>query len=76
MILPITEHADGLADGGNRAFSTSRPYRPGTLVVFLNEIALHREGEDGWDETGPCIFRMKEAPRVGDSLSVYYLPQY
>jgi hypothetical protein len=74
MKCPIIEPADGIVNGTNRVFRSSRTYRPSSLRVFLNGILNRRELVDGWVELGSNKVRLNEAPKTGDIVQVYYIP--
>lgn len=72
---PIILPAVGTVNGVNKDFRTPSPYVPGSVVVYLNGFSKEKAADDGWEETGYDRFRMKEAPKVGDQVQVYYLRQ-
>ncbi len=76
MALPIIEVPSGAIDGVNKVFTTSQPYTPGEISVFLNGLLQRRDFDDGWIETNPGagIVTLKEAPQTTDVVQVYYLP--
>lgn len=72
MAFTLMEPAIGATDGTNRVFQTSAPYRPGSVIVFLNGGSLVREYENGWVELGGNSFRLNEAPLLGDTVLVLF----
>jgi hypothetical protein len=76
VALPILEVPTGAIDGVNQTFTTSQPYGPGNIRVFLNGLLQRRDFVDGWFETDPAAGRLtlKEAPRSTDVVQVYYMP--
>lgn len=74
MSFPGFEIPVGSIDGINRIFYVSADYRPGTPRVWLNGLLLVKHGEDGWTEMGGKKLQLHEAPRVGDTVQVYYTP--
>lgn len=76
MLLPVIEEAIGEPNGYLSVFYTKKPYRPGTLVVFLNATSLVAAGDNGWIETGNNSFKLKEVPLPGDVIMVYYIPAF
>jgi hypothetical protein len=66
------EDAIGTVDGTNKDFQTSIPYVPGSLEVFVNGVLNRNQDIDGWTESLPKSFRMKEAPDPPDRLRVFY----
>jgi hypothetical protein len=73
MANPRIEDAIGVIDGVNKDFTTSLDYTAGTLNVWVNGVLVRQQDDDGWNETGANSFSMKEAPRLGDTLRVFYL---
>jgi hypothetical protein len=59
-------------DGVTTSFHTSKPYKPGSVSVWLNGIKILSEFEDGFTEAGGTEILMKEAPWVGDSLQAEF----
>lgn len=74
MAAAVLEPVIGAVNGSNRDFRTASQYVPGTLVVFLNGLALAADTDDGWIELGGNRFRMKTAPFAADAVQVYYRP--
>ena len=72
MNPPVKELAIGLPDGVTTDFQTRIPYVSGTVVPFINGQALPEDviEVDSW-----LIFRLEYAPKVGDTISVYYVPK-
>lgn len=70
----VFEVPSGVVDSVNTLYVTSRPYRVGSLSVYLNGQLKRPAFDDGFLETSPSSgqFTMKEAPRVGDDVQVYY----
>jgi hypothetical protein len=65
----------GDIDGANEYFTTSLPYVSGTLKVWRDGVLVRRYDDDGWAELSPSLgtFRIREVPRLGDTLSVRYI---
>lgn len=74
MKCPLIEPADGVVNGVNVIFRTSRPYRPGTLRVFRNGNLNRQDLTDGWIELGSSKVRLNEAPKTEDIIQLYYIP--
>ena len=74
MSCPVIEPADGIVNGTNTIFRTSRCYIPGSLRVFLNGILIRRDLDDGWAELGDRKVELNEAPNTGDVVQLYYVP--
>lgn len=74
MQMAVMEPLIGIVNGINRDFRTSAPYISGTLIVFLNGVALQEDVEGGWVELGSGRLRMNEAPITGDAIQVYFRP--
>jgi len=72
--FPTFEVPSGAINGTNRIFYVSSDYRTGTPRVWLNGLLLVKHGIDGWVEMGGKKLQLHEAPRVGDTLQVYYMP--
>lgn len=70
--LATDEVPTGTVNGTNTAFTTVRPYIPGTLEVFINGIKQARVTH--FAETTPTtgIFTMGDAPLTGDNIIVNY----
>jgi len=64
MPTPRFEDANGVVDGVNTSFTTNLAYEPGSLEVFINGQLKRTQDEDGWTETGPQSFELKEAPII------------
>lgn len=60
-------------DGFRTLFHTTVAYNPGTVRVFWNGQLVTEGRDDGWVELGGNRIRMKEPPRIGDVLQVWYL---
>ena len=69
---PIKEIPTPDPDGVTTDFSTSQPYRSGSVSVWLNGMRLIAEWDDGFVELGGTVIQMKEAPYTGDSLTVQF----
>lgn len=69
----IEERVAGLVDGANTLFETEKVYRGGTLIAYRNGQALEQTMENGWDELGGKLFRMKVAPMQKDVIGAYYI---
>jgi hypothetical protein len=67
------ERVQGVVDGSNTLFKTSKKYRPGTLIVFRSGQALVASRDNGFIEIGGKNFRMKQAPVVDDVIGAYYV---
>ena len=74
MSFPVFEIPSGAVDGFNRIFYVSVDYRPGTPRVWLNGLLHVKHGEDGWTEMGGKKLQLHEAPRIGDTVQVFYTP--
>jgi hypothetical protein len=74
MTFPLFEVPAGAVDGSNRIFYVSVDYKPGTPRVWLNGLLLVKYGEDGWTEMGGRKLQLHEAPRLGDTVQVFYTP--
>ena len=72
---PIIRPAIGVVNGVNQDYRTPSPYVPGSVVMFLNGLARKQAADDGWTEEGYDRVRMKQAPKTGDHVEVYYLRQ-
>jgi len=74
-MVPRVETALGAINGVNTSFFSLVPYTPGTTAVFLNGDLLEPLLDNGWLETSAALglFTMKEAPRTGDVVRIYYL---
>jgi hypothetical protein len=72
MSNPHFEVAGGTIDGVNVLFTTSLPYTPGTVAVFLNGQLL-RTNE--WMELGGRTFQLAQPPVPPDMVQVFYLDQ-
>ena len=74
MALPHYEKLAGVIDGVNVNFTTSRPYSPGSLSVYLNG---QLQQQDCWTETDPSTgavtVSFQYAPRVGEVVQAFYL---
>lgn len=74
MPLPVIRHPSGAIDGFNTIFYTPTAYLSGSLRVWRNGVLLRADLVDGWVELGAGKFQMKEPPKAGDTLTVYYVP--
>lgn len=74
MSFPRFETPSGAVNGSNRIFHTGTDYRSGTPRVWLNGLLLVKFGRDGWTEMGGKKLQLHEAPRVGDTVQVFYTP--
>lgn len=63
--------AIGAIDGVNKDFTVALGFIASTVVVFVNGQLRPQAGTDGWMILGATI-RLNEAPRVGDSVQVFY----
>ena len=63
----------GTVNGNNKKFMTRNEYKPGTLLVSLNGVALIKNSVTGWTEAKPNKFNMKIAPEIGDELLAGYI---
>lgn len=68
----IEERVSGFVDGSNQVFETVVPYQAGSLQVLLNGVLKDKQRDDGWDEIGGKLFRMKKPPQPGDFVGAYY----
>lgn len=68
------EAAVGAIDGQNRVFSVSTWYVPGSVQVFINGFVVRKDWADGFDELGRDKIRMKQAPKAGDDVRIYFRP--
>ena len=68
----IEDAAPAVGDGVNKDFFTSKIYNSGSLEVWLNGNLQRTQDDDGWVETGPDSFQLKEAPLVDERVRVYY----
>lgn len=64
--------AVGTPDGVLTDFETQRPYRVGTLRVSINGMFRRPDLDDGFVELGESAFRMRVAPRTGDTIWTFY----
>lgn len=71
MAYVLFETLVGAVDGVNRTFETTRSYVAGSVVVFLNGLALNIASDD-WAELGGKKIRMKVAPRDTDRVQAFY----
>lgn len=60
--------------GGHHDFTTSKPYVPGTLEVYLFGI-LQGVPPTYWTESGVDTFHTVDALDDGDTLTVCYQPR-
>jgi hypothetical protein len=67
---PLTPDADGI----RVVFSTSRPYRAGTVSLWVNGRRKIQTWDDGFVELGGTDIQLNEAPWLGDSLQARYEP--
>ena len=72
MSDPILAEAIGPIDGSNVDFNTPVAYIPGSLFAYLNGILVQQSGTEGPIELLGTSVRMREAPRVGDTLHFYF----
>ena len=70
---PIFEVALGTPNGVTTVFGTTAPYKPGSVQVFMNGALRRQDFQDGWIEIGSQQVKLKEAPRVGDTVQIYYI---
>lgn len=73
MVTNLLE-ATGVIDGVNRDFSAPEAYEPGSLRVLRNGNLLARYLANGWEEVDPALgtFRLRSAPKIGDSVFIFY----
>lgn len=71
MYAPI-ETPTGSVNGTNRIFYCSASYVPGTVRVWINGQLKRPDLVDGWVEKTPNKIELKEAPRVGELVQVWY----
>lgn len=62
----------GTPDGGLLNFQTQHPYQIGSLRVLINGMFRKAELDDGFLELGGSDFRMKVAPKAGDTIWAFY----
>lgn len=74
MTSPVVEQLSGTSDGVNKIFRTSRLYKAGSVVTYLNGLAKVPGNEDGCVELGNRRVEMKEAPQTADIVFAYYIP--
>lgn len=72
MVDVRLESAVGVVNGVNVTFNTVLPYLSSSLEVFVNGMLRRNQDQDGWVETGANEFQLKEAPQVGDRVTVFY----
>jgi hypothetical protein len=63
---------NGVIDGQNTTFRTSKAMMPGTIAVFLNGLNLDPGLETGWFLLSDRLIQFKEPPLVGDTVGVDY----
>ena len=68
-VRPVKEPAIGVVDGVNRVFQSTRDYKPGTAVAFLNGQAR----PERTTELGGKTFELELAPKVDDQVVIYYV---
>jgi len=71
---PRNEPLQGDTDGVNRTFYTSLSWRPGTLQVFNDGLAITPDDDDGWTEPAPRTIVLNEAPLSGQRITARYTP--
>lgn len=74
MQPPRIETPTGAVNGVNRTFFVTADYVPGTVRIFLNGQLKSPPLEDGHTELGGRKINIKDAPRAGDVVRVYYIP--
>lgn len=74
MQPPRIESPTGAVNGVNKIYYVSADYVPGTVRVFINGQVKAPELEDGHTELGGRKINIKEAPRIGDVVRIYYIP--
>jgi hypothetical protein len=67
----INEHLSGAVDGSNATYSTSRPFVPETVQVYIN--GLLQEPVVDFQTTGNDTIHLSESPLPTDKLLVSYL---
>ena len=72
MTEPVLAEAIGVIDGINVDFNTPVAYQPGTLFAYLNGVLVQQSGTEGPIEMGGTDVRMREAPRIDDTLHFYF----
>jgi hypothetical protein len=72
---PLYEVPSGQIDGHNKTFFVLHPYHPGSTAVFINGQLKRADFDDGWREISSAAgeIALKEAPRVGEVVQVFYL---
>lgn len=77
MGLPHFEVLSGVVNGVNLVFTTSVPYTPGTLALYLNGQLLLTPSGNPWTETSPSTgvvtVHSEELPETGDVVAAFYL---
>ena len=73
MATPLIEPLQGIVNGSNVNFQTSRLYVPGSTQVWLDGQMLRSDYADGWTEQGGTNIRFKAAPLTGSVPQIYYL---
>lgn len=62
----------GVIDGVNVTFTTSAPFDPSIINVWLNGVLVRKVDDDGFVVTGASTFDLNEAPVLGDTVHVRY----
>lgn len=71
---PVLEPLQGVVDGFNTVFKTSKPYVAGSTRVWLNGVLTTPSNDEGHIELGNRKILLKTAPETGDTLEVFYWP--
>jgi hypothetical protein len=69
---PIKETLLPAPDGIAIDFFTSKTYKLNSVSLWINGIKLIRDWDDGFEELGGNMIRMKEAPLEFDSVQAEY----
>lgn len=74
VLRDIVENALGVVDSSNVNFSTSRPYQPGTLSVYVDGQLRVATAPDGWSEVSPAAgtFQTTVPPITGSAVQCSY----
>lgn len=66
------EAPSGAINGVNVVFTTSVPFNPAVINVWLNGVLIRQGDDDGFVVSGADTFDLKEAPVVGDTVHVRF----
>jgi len=73
--LPVFETPPEPVNGTNKTFTTLADYVSKSVRVWQNGMLQRKDLIDGWVELGFKKVQMKEAPRNGDVIQLYYIAQ-